>query len=257
MNIIIIQARENSTRLPDKVLFVVCGKTLLEHCYYRCSKSKADKVVIATTKNSIKIQKLCIDKKMNYFVGSEDDVLDRYYQCAKKWGATNIIRITSDCPLIDPIIINKCLDTFMISDVDYVNNSWFGYEKYPDGMDCAIITFEYLTFIINNLIPLGVYLKNDFIEKIREHVLIYPMLEKDLKEFTTDYFKKSKIISKQDLSNYRLTLDYPEDFELIKRIYEGLYYKKDDFNLDDILDFLKQNPDLMEINKKYSRNENY
>lgn len=31
MNIIILQARENGTRLPNKVLLEVCGKTLLEH----------------------------------------------------------------------------------------------------------------------------------------------------------------------------------------------------------------------------------
>ncbi len=238
-NIIIIQARENSSRLPNKVLYEVCGKTLLEHCYDRCCQSKADKVIIATTENSKKIQRLCIDKQMNYFVGSEDDVLDRYYQCAKKWGAINIIRITSDCSLIDYNIINDCIDLFMQYGYDYINNAWFGFEKYPDGMDCAIVTFEYLKYIWKNAKG-----------KHREHVLSYPMENKD-------EFNKLKMIYEQDLSKYRLCLDYQEDLEVIKFIYEKLYPKNKYFGMEEILDLYKQYPELYDINSKYARNESY
>ena len=44
---------------------------------------------------------------VDYYRGSENDVLKRYYMCAKKFSVQNILRITSDCPLIDPKLVDK------------------------------------------------------------------------------------------------------------------------------------------------------
>ncbi len=50
--LIIVQARMTSTRLPGKVMKVVCGKPLLEHLIDRLKRVKyADRIVIATTVN--------------------------------------------------------------------------------------------------------------------------------------------------------------------------------------------------------------
>lgn len=257
MILAIIQARLKSTRLPKKVLLKVQGKTVLEHIYNRVSFSKADKVVIAIPKDDDKLEKLCIREKMNYFLGSELDVLDRYYQCAKKYGADSIIRITADCPVIDYKIINECIDTFMKSDIDYLNNSWIGKETYPDGMDCAIITFEYLKFIHDSIERLHIYLHESMTNKIKEHVLIYPML--NLKEFCKDNFKKEILNYSKNLSNYRLTLDYPEDWELIKILYNHLYKAKNNwyFGMKEIINFLKKYSEFVKINSMYVRNEGY
>ena len=47
---VIIQARMSSTRLPEKIMLEVCGKTLLEHMILRIKKSKKiDKILVATT----------------------------------------------------------------------------------------------------------------------------------------------------------------------------------------------------------------
>jgi spore coat polysaccharide biosynthesis protein SpsF len=251
MNLCIIQARENSTRLPNKVLYEVCGKTFLEHCYDRCNKSKADKIVIATTENSKKIQQLCIDKSMNYFVGSEDNVLDRYYQCAKKWGADNIVRITSDCPLIDPKIIDNCIDNFMSCNCDFLNNAWLGEESYPDGQDIAIISFDYLGKIYTDCLY-AIWKNKNEQKKHQEHVLTWAMEYND-----PIYDKKIKIKCKQYLSKYRWTLDYSEDLEVIKFIYEKLYHKNKYFSMEEILELYKQYPELYDINSKYARNESY
>ena len=46
----------------------------------------------------------------------------------------------------------------------------------------------------------------------------------------------------------RLTVDTPEDFELIQRIFEALYVPGEIFSLADIVDLCKARPDLVAIN---------
>jgi spore coat polysaccharide biosynthesis protein SpsF len=46
----------------------------------------------------------------------------------------------------------------------------------------------------------------------------------------------------------RWTLDYPEDFEFTKRIYENLYQNEHIFLMDEILEFLSKRPEIKKIN---------
>jgi spore coat polysaccharide biosynthesis protein SpsF len=50
--------------------------------------------------------------------------------------------------------------------------------------------------------------------------------------------------------NPRLCLDTKEDFEVIKIIYESLINNKENFNLEDILNFLDKNRDIVGINSE-------
>ena len=83
MNIIaIIQARMGSTRLPEKVLFDLNGKTVLERVIERVQACKLiNGLVVATTVNrqDLEIVKLCANIGVNIYCGSEDDVLDRFF----------------------------------------------------------------------------------------------------------------------------------------------------------------------------------
>ena len=58
-----------------------------------------------------------------------------------------------------------------------------------------------------------------------------------------------------DLSRMRWTVDEPEDFELIRQIYEALYPGTPAFTTADILALLAARPELLELNRKYRRNE--
>ena len=81
MNLLIIQARMGSTRLPGKVLKTIKGLPLLEIQNQRIVKSKlVDEIIIATTTNSEDdaIEKFCLEKNILYSRGSDWDVLDRY-----------------------------------------------------------------------------------------------------------------------------------------------------------------------------------
>jgi spore coat polysaccharide biosynthesis protein SpsF len=59
----------------------------------------------------------------------------------------------------------------------------------------------------------------------------------------------------RDLSHMRWTVDEPQDFELVARIYEALYVQKPAFTTEDILDLLAQQPELAELNRGIRRNE--
>ena len=76
----------SSTRLPGKVLLKVKNKTILDHLVKRIKLvNKINKIIIATTtnKNDQKIVNWCKKKKINYFRGSEKNVLERVFNCEK------------------------------------------------------------------------------------------------------------------------------------------------------------------------------
>ncbi|MCS6104153.1 acylneuraminate cytidylyltransferase [Clostridium botulinum] len=229
----IIQARMSSSRLPGKVLKKICGRTVLEHDINRLKlASNIDEIVIATTINheDDKIVEEAKRLKVKYFRGSENDVLSRYYFAAKENRASIVIRVTSDCPCLDYVILDKMIELFIEkSNFDYMNNTIE--RTYPRGYDIEIFYFYALEKAFHNA-------KKHY---EREHVTPY----------LYDLHNNFKILSYkniQDNSNYRVTLDTPEDFEVIKIIYEALFNKKRYFLLNDVVRFLDKHPEVVKIN---------
>ena len=232
--LIIVQARMTSTRLPGKVMKVVCGKPLLEHLIDRLKRVKyADRIVIATTVNETDdiIVELCKKLDISYYRGSEEDVLGRYYETAVEYGGDIIIRITSDCPVIDPEVVDYLINFFTnnTEKYDYVSNTLE--RSYPKGMDAEVISFKTLKEAHFNA-----YEPYD-----REHVT--PFIKKRPQQF-----RLYNILYKRDISNCRWTLDTPEDLELISKIFESLYYQNTFFSLKDMLDQMERTPKWETIN---------
>jgi spore coat polysaccharide biosynthesis protein SpsF (cytidylyltransferase family) len=237
----LIQARSGSSRLPEKVLLNLEGKTVLERVVERVQRcNKVDEVIVVTTikKEDLKIVKISADYGICVFCGSEDDVLDRFYQAAKLIKPKNIIRITADCPLIDPDIIDMVIERHIKEDSDYTANCIV--ESYPDGLDVEVFKFGVL-----ERTWLEAKLKSE-----REHVT--PFIKKH-----PEIFKIISLVNETDLSEKRWTLDNSEDYEFIKKIYQGIFQKKNDFRMNDVLNFLKENPDLEKLNSSIIRNEGY
>jgi spore coat polysaccharide biosynthesis protein SpsF len=242
MNIAIIQARENSNRLPKKVLLPLVDKTVLEHVYFRVNQVKLiDRIVVATgsSRYNSSIISLCQSNNIEVFPGSDEDVLHRYYEAALSVGATGgdqILRITADCPLIDPQIIEKTLLEHIKQGVDYSSNSLE--ELLPDGMDVEVFTFATL-----ELIQLKAKEKSD-----REHVTRYIYTH-------SDKFSIHKVRFSKQYPPLRLTLDEHEDYELILEIYKRLYQPDKYFGMDSIMELYSREEKLFQINQQYSRNE--
>ena len=82
---VIIQARWSSSRFEGKILKKIANKTLLEILITRLKKSqKISNIYVSTSTNKkdFKIVNECKRLKIDYFKGSEDDVLSRYYHTA-------------------------------------------------------------------------------------------------------------------------------------------------------------------------------
>ena len=50
---------------------------------------------------------------------------------------------------------------------------------------------------------------------------------------------------------YRITVDYKEDYELVKRVFDILYKKNRIFNIREIVSLLKSNEDIYKLNLRY------
>lgn len=231
---VIIQARMGSTRLPEKVMKYIQGKTVLAHVIDRVKQSKLiDEIIIATTTKKCDSQIEIEANKcgVKVFRGSEDDVLSRYYFASKKHGLDVIIRITSDCPLIDPIVLDKILFFFLNNEYDIVSNagSESSSRTYPRGLDVEVFSYD-------SLATAFAYAVKNY---QREHVT--PYIYENANQ--VHYYKNNS-----DYSKYRWTLDTCEDFELISEIYRYLYHGIHDFYLDDIIKLFEEKPLLFEIN---------
>ena len=237
----IIQARIGSARLPGKVLLKIMEKTILEYVVERVKRAKhIENAIIATTirKEDSGVADLASDLGADVYRGADEDVLDRFYQAAKLFGIKHIVRITADCPLIDSQIIDKVVELYFRSKADYCSNTLK--ETFPDGEDVEVFSFN----------ALHSAWKNARLSSEREHVTPYIKKKPSI-------FKLVNLENNIDLSDKRWTVDTKEDFRFIKAVLESLRPVKPDFDTEDILEFLKQNPHLEEINKGIMRNEGY
>ena len=162
--ILIIQARQGSTRLPRKMLLDLAGKTVIERVIERVKKvNKLNKIILAipNTNENEELAKIAYKHGIECFKGSENDLIDRFYKAAVKYKADLILRVPGDNPLPDPKEYDKLIEFHSNSKFDFTSNIInFMDNGYPDGIGVEIFTFESLKFIWKNI-------NNEF---YREHV---------------------------------------------------------------------------------------
>jgi len=238
-----------STRLPGKVLKPLAGHPMLWHVVQRVRATPGlTEVVVATPESSENdaIRAFCAQEGIAVFSGSEEDVLDRYYQAARAFAADPVLRVTSDCPLVDPRLIERLLVLFSEGGYDYAGiviggaAKAIGVNGYPDGLDTECCSFAALERAWQEAIE----------QPDRDHVTQY--FQRD------DLFRCGMLVADQDWSSLRLTVDEPEDFALVDRIYETLYRESDPpFSFEDILRILAERPELAELNRSFVGKEKY
>ena len=229
-----IEARMQSSRLPGKVLLPICGKPMIQHMVERLREAKLiDDVVIATTEHPScdPIEELAKANDISVFRGSEDDVLARVLGAARHFDADVIVETTGDCPLHDARLIDKAVADFMLGCTDFVSN--ISPYTTPRGTDVRIFTTEALAEVDR--------ISDDPAD--HEHVSLYFM------ERHAEYRHRNvETHLGEDAPNYRLTVDTPEDFRLVETVYEALYPSNPRFTLFDVIEYLRQNPDVARIN---------
>ena len=112
---IIIEARTSSRRLPKKTLMKICGLSTIELMIERVKRVKnINKIILATTNKKCDIELVEIAKKqgIDFFCGSENDVLSRVLKAAQKFSVDLIISLQGDSVLIDPKCVDEALSFF-------------------------------------------------------------------------------------------------------------------------------------------------
>jgi len=246
----VIQARMGSTRLPGKALLPIEGHPALWHIVQRLRRvGRIDEIIVATTveKGDDAIDSYCRKEGVECSRGSEMDVLDRYYKVARDSNADYVIRVTADCPLLDPAIVTKLITYFFEGGYDHCSvaagasaskDGFVG--RFPDGLDAEIFSFR----------ALEQAWKESSLPLHREHVTPFIWQQ-------PDRFKLGQMKSEKDYGHLRLTVDNEEDYALVSWIYQNLYHENRNFDLQDILKLLEDNPGKLSLNKQFIGREGY
>jgi spore coat polysaccharide biosynthesis protein SpsF len=235
MNIaIIIQARLGSTRLPNKILLDFHnGKCILEILYERLSLNNGYRTIIATTvnpKDDILVD-FCKKRGIDFFRGSEDNVLERFIEAARQFDVTHIIRVCSDNPFIYAKDINRLSKMLsQYSNTDYIS---FKIREVPSilthyGFWAELVSLQALCVAAES---------ND--NKTKEHVTNY--IYKNADKFNIKWLETSKVIEKN--MNIRLTVDTVDDFINAQSIYK---ITGELFEPESIIEIINKMPEIKE-----------
>lgn len=232
-----ISARMGSTRLPGKVLMPLAGKPVLTRIMERVSRSKyLDDIVIATSTNTgdDAIEAFCKERGYRCYRGSEEDVLARVYETAKSCNADIVYRGMGDSPLVDHRIVDDLIEKLVEGNYDFVSNE-MGDTPVPDGFDATVFTMK----------ALEEGYKEAMHPEMREHVTVH--IKTDPKRYKILALRAE---GEMIFPGLRLTLDTPQDYEVLSAVFNELYPKNSDFSALDVIHFLKERPDIVNINSE-------
>ena len=227
----LITGRLKSTRLPKKLLLEVEGKPILSHMIDRLKLAKnVDEIIICTSTNEQDkpLGDLANTNNINCFYGDPDDVLVRLLGAANEFNLDYILNITADCPFVDPEYADNIVKKFLETDSDLIRQ------------------FD---------LPHGVFSYGIKVDALRKVVKIKNSSDT---EVWGKYFTDTGLFKVLDLEvdnkhhrrpGLRMTLDYPEDLDFFKIIFDALYQENKVFSLSEILNFLDSNPEIIKINK--------
>ena len=232
---VFIPIRLSSERLPRKVLKLVNGKSILHHMLDRIMKSNfinsKKNIVVCTTNEKVDdvLEKKVKKYGASIFRGSKNDLIKRFHDANKIFNFNRILLIDGDDPLIFPEHLDKVMKEQKNSKYQCVYTS-----DLPFGLNVKSISSYALKKVYNNYLST----KND------TGFGLYFTNSKILKSKKINNFKFNNLLSKA-----RLTLDYIEDFQLIKKIITDIYSKKKcDYSFKKFEKYIIKNFHLLNIN---------
>ena len=225
----ILECRMGSSRLPGKVLMDLCGKPLLQRIIERLRLSTLlEDIVIATTINSKDdaIEEFASANNINFFRGSENNVLERVVRCAEAYSIENIVELHGDNPFLDGRLIDKAIKTFLEEKLDYISNTIK--LTFPSGLRVQVFPTKLLTEIYKKV--------ND--PAVNEHVSVYFYEHPEI-------YKIGNIAAdpNEHAPELRLTVDTPEDLELARNVYKLFddMAKSPGFTISELIKLIRDN----------------
>lgn len=235
-----IEARMGSSRLPGKMIADVNGQPALARLFSRLRLCKQlDDLILATTTSSGDdvLAQLAADNGIACYRGSEDDVLNRVVEAQRQAKSEIVVEINGDCILLDPEVVDMGVRTFLGNECDVVSNcsKW----AYPQGVGVQVFKLSALEYVEKTIADAAV----------REHVSLYFYQHPELYRIIHLY-----PLERWHMPELRLQLDYQQDLDFINAVYERLEpVYGDDFGLEQVMELLKSEPALMQINRECSK----
>lgn len=183
--IIIIPARLASTRLPNKPLAMIEGKTMIQRVYEQALKANLGEVIIATDGEKIANE---IKKFGGKYILTNPDLqsgTDRIYSAYQllKQDFDIIVNVQGDLPNIDPNVISECVQLALendcdiatvaskISDISEINN--------PNVVKIALAQNGLALYFSRSAIPFSKNINADYFH----HIGIYAYKKNSLEKF--------------------------------------------------------------------------
>ena len=232
---IFVQARMSSSRTPGKVLKEISGKPMLLRQLERLKNSNENIPIICVTsidKKDDAIEQLCNKYNFDCFRGSLDNVLDRYISASDSYNIKNIIRIGGDDPLVDADQVSDLISSHKQNNHDFIFTSHRNGKPY--GCAAELISVKSLKEIPSKTQD-ALYL---------EHIIPWFHHNKDK-------YKTMALISTPEFQrpDYYFTVDYPEDLELVRQIFNNLLHLGEFFNFEQLINYCDNHQEIMNINK--------
>jgi spore coat polysaccharide biosynthesis protein SpsF len=200
---IVLQARLDSSRLPEKALLLLEGKPLLFRVMQALNHVPADIRILACPQDSLSLFRPIVKENgFEIFAGSKEDVLDRFCKVICKYSLKRIIRATGDNPFV--FTDAACA---INTEAQALNADYAGYLELPYGAGVESVCASSLLRASNeSAFPFD-----------REHVC--PYLYNNPQKFR---LHRPIAPSQWHYPDIRLTVDTQEDFDRARELYSAL-----------------------------------
>lgn len=207
------------------------GKAVIEHDIERAKTIKGIDIVILCTSDGPDdnaLEEIAQKQGINCFRGSLKDIIARWLGAATKFDLDYFIEFDGDDVFCDPELLGLAVTQMLENPCDLL--------KPPPDLVCG---------------GAGYCISIPALKKV------YDIKGTDDVDFWPVYFTDTGLFQVRDLEiedlvfknpNVRLTLDYPEDLEFFKRVFDELNINTNDLPLRQILNLLNQKPEIVQIN---------
>ncbi len=204
-----LQVRLASSRLPEKALLTLGGKTVVEHAMSRLARVPVDEYWVLTDPESLPALRGPAEAcGFSIYAGDPRDVLKRYCHCAREQGWETIIRATGDNPLVSWELARDALALREERDADYA-----GYTGSPLGTGVEVVRTAALEAVLS------------FSRDPYDHEHVTPGIYRNPERFCVAL---EPVVNELLLPDASVTLDTMEDYQFLTGVFEELSARNQD-----------------------------
>jgi len=226
----VIAGRLKSSRLKKKGILKIGALSSVECCVKSCMRFEDTTYTIlatSTTPEDRELERHTYSESVLFHTGDPDDVIQRYLDATDKYNIDVVIRVTADMPYVSSEITKILLKSHFETGADYTA-----------AKDAAVGTSPEIINV-------------QALKEVKKH---FP--NADYSEYMTWYFQNNKEhfrvnivdLPSELVRNYRLTIDYQEDLEMLNMIQDHLDANKNESTLKNLFEYLDANKEVVKIN---------